>query len=112
MNVTLSALVVKNDLAALKPLYREIKEKLEAIITPLTNPADIFETDEYNALIFNHFPVEVDVFSSSQNFYYSFYTLEYFMTNCTILLENHVNFESIDFDPVTLVCLAKFKKMI
>ena len=68
--------------------------------------------DEYNELIFNHFPVEADLFGGSQNFYYNFYNFKFFIVNSSILIDNNVEFETISFDPITLVAVAKFKLLL
>lgn len=112
MEVILSSLVIKRDLRLLANLYNDILEKLEALIEPLDNPFNIFSTDEYNELIFNHFPVESDLFGGSQQFYYNFYNLKFFMVNCYVLIDNDIEFESISFDPITLVGISKFKLLV
>ena len=112
MNVNLTALVIKRDLKILANLYNDLLVRLESIIEPLDNPFNIFSTDEYNELIFNHFPVEADLFGGSQNFYYNFYNFKFFIVNSSILIDNNVEFETISFDPITLVAVAKFKLLL
>ena len=112
MIVNISALILKKDLKLLTTFFLEMQEKLESLIEPLDNPLNIFNTTEHNELLFNHFPVECDLFGGSQNFYYNFYNLKFFITNGTAILKAGVEFESISFDPITLIAVSKFKLLV
>lgn len=103
----LSAISLYEDIA---DIYESLFNRFKFINIPILDVFTDYALSPASVKdLFEAFPVEVDLFTSSESFYSSFLFLHYYCGIVKYMIDNNIDFNSLTFKSEQLIVLHTFK---